>query len=185
MAIPFYIGPFFVPVMSLVCSIVGYFVILRIKSQVTFPRIGYVQTPGNRKRPLMLLLCLTMVLILAGFYVLQALVVRSHGVQSWWLPFLKYFRNAVFAAAIAFVAYRYSVKRWYLYALWIFAGFAFGRALLFPAFGSLVNSPWPLNFTYYVTGGVILLAGIVVFVRFIRNNPKMVLEELDEQTQNE
>ncbi|MFC1979200.1 hypothetical protein ACFLVP_04355 [Chloroflexota bacterium] len=171
-------------VMSLICYIVGYFVVLTIRRRMTYPRIGYAKEPGNGRFPIMHRLVFVMVFILIGFSILRLFIAYSFFGPIGRLTLLWYFQNVIFAGAIAFVAYRYGVKRWYLYALWIFAGFTFGRRLLFPAFGRLENSAWPANFSFYITGGVILLSGVVIFVRFLRNNPKMVMEELNEQTQN-
>ena len=169
--------------MSLICYVVGYYVVLRVRRHVTYPRIGYTKAPGNRRFPVMLRLCIALVFILFPFSIVRYIIPYSFG-PTWLLTFLWYFQIVIFAGAIAFVAYRYGVKRWYYYALWTLMGFSFGRRLLFPAFGRLENSPWPLNFSFYITGGVILLSGMITFVRFIRNNPKMVMEELNEQTQN-
>jgi hypothetical protein len=180
MAIPFYIGPMVVPVMSLICYVVGYLVVLQIRERITYPRIGYIKTPRNRIFSVMLWLCFAMVFILLGFSILRYILAYSYDLIGP-LGFLKYFQSTVFAAIIAFMAYRYGVKRWYLYSLWIFAGFSFGRALLFPAFGRTEFSAWPFNFSFYITGGVILLAGIVTLIRFIRNNPKIEPEALNEQ----
>ncbi|MBT7080580.1 MAG: hypothetical protein HN929_03810 [Chloroflexi bacterium] len=48
-----------------------------------------------------------------------------------------------------------------------------------PLLGRHAAYRWQEYYQFYVMGGIILLAGIMIFVRFLRNNPKMELEELD------
>ena len=144
--------------LALICYMVGYFVVIGLKRRITYPRIGYTKNSGNRK---ILLMLLPWLFIFPSFW-------------SWYVLYLTWM---VFPAIIAFVAYYYRVKRWYLYALWIVLCFTFkygiAQLLSQPDFArSATRSQW------FIMGGVILLAGIAIFVRFLRNNPKVVAEEL-------
>ena len=74
------------------------------------------------------------------------------------------------------MAYYFKVKRWYLYAILSLLSFIIA--------GGLRPYPMPnMFYTFIGPGAIIILAGIVILVRFLRNNPKMELEELSQASE--
>jgi len=158
---------------------VGYFVLKRIRHKVTYPRAGYMKINGNRRLAIMPLLG---IFIFIGFLLLNYLeyiVVSYYSTSSsWWTGWLQMLPAVALPSVVAFVAYYFKVKRWYWYAIlsllsFIIAGWFWSNSMRSSMF-----------YTFVGPGAIVILAGMIIFVRFIRNNPKMVVEELDEQTQN-
>ena len=155
------------------CYGIGYFVLKRIRQKLTYPRTGYVKINGGRKLAMMPLLGLV-------FFVLVFLLMRFSyvwGSRGWFASYDVYLSFAVIPVIVAFVAFCFKVKRWYLYAALILLNLVLSGWLW----------PYPLysmNYMFLVPGTVIIITGIVTLVRFVDNNPRIVAEELNEQTQN-
>ena len=155
------------------CYGIGYFVLKKIRQKLTYPRIGYVKINGRRKLAIMPLL---------GIVLFIPIFLLSHfsyvwGSRGWFASYDVYLSFAVIPVIVAFVAFCFKVKRWYLYAALILLNLVLSGWLW----------PYPLysmNYMFLVPGTVIIITGIVTLVRFVDNNPRIVAEELNEQTQN-
>ena len=161
----------FPPLTAIVCYMVGYFVVIFLKRRITHPRVGYARISWNRKVPIMLFMPLLVVgiIVLVGGLVAYISVTLGIVFESQYIVM-----GTLFAAVVAFIAYRFKVKRWYIYALLILVAYVLREW-----------SSLSLRYGTFIFGGIILLVGMVVLVRFLRKYREIIPEQLDEQTQGE
>ncbi len=127
------------------------------KSLVTFPRIGYIKLRQARKRGMASIL--SGVLILGLMIFMLFMLGDGNALRSFVIKNMLFFIAFIWGGAVAMAALSLNVKRFYFYALLIFSA-----VILSDLIGSL-----GLNLT--VAGGLIILAGVVVMLRFIRIYP--------------
>jgi len=149
---------------ALICYTACYFVVLRLRPWLTYTRIGYTQIHNNRKYPVILFMAFFICMI--GF--ISSIFTQGVLEVVWLFPRAWHWLKPLLAIYVAFIAFRFKVKRWYVYAALILTGFSL---LVWPP----IISQWS---SLAIEGMIILTSGIVILVRFIRNNPKMELEEL-------
>ncbi len=141
---------------------------LLIRKRILTPRLGIVKFSPERqaktkKSRIFAIMTLTFTMLLGMLFV----VLFSTGTMPQWLDawisdyFLVFF-GGMQAAIITTAAYIVSVRRFYVYALLVL--FAFILA-------SLLRPDDMEGIPIAVAGGLILLSGIVIFIRFLRHNP--------------
>jgi hypothetical protein len=141
--------------------------LLWARKRITYPRMGHVrfspQREARSKRSRLLA-----GIAIAGTFLLGAILfvlVWTGGLPQWleaWLTdYLLVALAVLVGALIAIGAYLMRVARFYAYAVLMFAAFAVGQWL---------NTSDGLPVT--IAAGVILLCGLVVLMRFVRNCPK-------------
>ncbi len=74
---------------------------------------------------------------------------------------------AVVAIMIIVIAYIYRINRWYFYALLTMIGFSVG---------ALGQTEFSMSLPITLSGTVVVLSGLVVLIRFLRQYPRMVEE---------
>jgi hypothetical protein len=138
------------------------------KRFITIPRIGTFQ-PGPKIERRLTNLAIFMLLLgaIAFLGILISRMVGSAFIVDHPLGIL----GLVLAAGVAVLAYMLNASRLYFYAAVLFVGFAGGEILAgtittFDAFAMSVT----------IAGGLILLSGIIIWLRFVRKYPRSVLE---------
>jgi len=127
------------------------------KSLVTFPRIGYIKLRKARKSGMVALL--SGVLVLGLMIFMLFMLGEENPVRAFVLQNMLFFIAFIWGGAIALAALSFNIKRFYVYALLIF----FAVIL-----SDLVGI---LGLNLIVAGVMIILAGLLVMLRFIRKHP--------------
>jgi len=127
------------------------------KSLVTFPRIGYIKLRKARKSGMVALL--SGVLVLGLMIFILFMLGEENPVRAFVLQNMLFFIAFIWGGAIALAALSFNIKRFYVYALLIF----FAVIL-----SDLVGI---LGLNLIVAGVMIILAGLLVMLRFIRKHP--------------
>lgn len=138
------------------------------KRFITIPRIGTIDPSPKMERRLRNLAVFLLLLGLLAFAgILISRILGSAFTSDHSLGIL----GLVLAAGVAVLAYLLNASRLYVYAVILFVAFAGGEILAgtvtnFDAFASSV----------IIGGGLILISGIVVLLRFMRKYPRPELE---------
>jgi len=138
------------------------------KRTITIPRIGMIEPSPKMERRLTNLAVFLLVLGLVAF--VGILLSRAAGnimISDYSLGIL----GLVLAAGVALLAYLLNAARLYIYAVILFVSFAGGEIL-----AKTVTTFDAFALSVIVGGGLILLSGIVVLVRFMRKYPRPQLE---------
>lgn len=144
--------------MPVIVFFIGVFAVEQIRRRLIEPRIGHVRLRADRMARLKTWRWLTLAaLIIAVFGVLA---LRSLG----WIDYPDRARPLIvtgcLALPLALAGWLFGIRRWFVYAAVVFAG-GVGEAWLGLAYGS----------SFYFTGGLIVSAGLLLLVRFVRRNP--------------
>ena len=136
------------------------------KERVTFPRTGYVSYSRERSRGQT---------ILAGVIVLGALALMIFLLSRVELQTLArpLVTGIIFGIAMIFVGWRTSLNRFYLHGLF---SMLLGVGIAFSTWGNYVG----LAVFYLVIGLVIIVSGMILLVKYLRQNPAP-REEQDEE----
>jgi hypothetical protein len=138
------------------------------KRLITIPRIGVIEPGPKMERRLTNLAVFLVVLglvVLGGILISRA--VGSLAVSDYSLAIL----GLVLAAGVALLAYLLNAARLYGYAVILFASFASGEIL-----AKSITSFDAFALSVIIGGGLILLSGLVVLVRFVRKYPRQQME---------
>jgi hypothetical protein len=138
------------------------------KRIITIPRIGVIEPNPKMERRLTNLAVFLIVLGLVAFA--GILLTRASGstmIGDYSLGIL----GLVLAAGVALLAYLLNAARLYIYAVILFVSFAGGEIL-----AKTVTTFDAFALSVIVGGGLILLSGIVVLVRFMRKYPRPQME---------
>jgi hypothetical protein len=138
------------------------------KRIITIPRIGVIEPNPKMERRLTNLAVFLIVLGLVAFA--GILLTRAGGstmIGDYSLGIL----GLVLAAGVALLAYLLNAARLYIYAVILFVSFAGGEIL-----AKTVTTFDAFALSVIVGGGLILLSGIVVLVRFMRKYPRPQME---------
>jgi len=127
------------------------------KSLVTYPRIGYIKLRKARKSGMVALL--SGVLVLGLMIFMLFMLGEENPVRAFVLQNMLFFIAFIWGGAIALAALSFNIKRFYVYALLVF----FAVIL-----SDLVGI---LGLNLIVAGVMIILAGLLVMLRFIRKHP--------------
>ena len=142
--------------------IVMYSMVFALKRQFTYPRIGYARTTEAQKITMRMGIA-GGVLALLGVAVLLLFAVGSR--PDWLGEYFIFLFGCLLALVVSIIAYWWKVNRWYGYAMLVVAGVAFHQWL---------DTPLPLSIV--VPGGIVLLSGTAILIRFLRENPRQVEE---------
>ena len=139
-------------------------IMMSAKKSITVPRMRYIDfTPKAQWKVKVVIV--TVVLALAVLFTLGLVAfTKNEALPSWLTAWLREYSRLVWPAALVgvgwLIALATGVKRLYAYA---------ALAVIAFAGGYWFNLDFPLLFT--VLGAVIVLAGMVVLVRFLRKYP--------------
>lgn len=138
------------------------------KRLITIPRIGIIEPSQKMERRLTNMAVFLVVLGLLVF--VGILVMRSIGVvefKNYTLALL----GLVLAGGVAVLAFLLNAPRMYVYAIIIFVSFAGGEIL-----AQYITSVDAFALAVMAGGGLILIAGITVLIRFLRKYPRPQME---------
>jgi hypothetical protein len=144
-----------------------YLTVWGIKKWLTYPRIGYVRFSSTNRRKITtrFVILLTVVLLLG----LLAGVLWGIGTRPQWLTdYFPLIFNGMLAALVCLAAYWARVNRFFLHAALIFLG-----AVLHVWLGI----QW--EFGFIGAGGIIILVGLGILIRFIHKYPRVAQESQD------
>lgn len=145
--------------------IVFFWLILGLKQWITYPRIGYARPAEYRQR--------TLKIVIAGVVVLVALVVLlpliDRGETSFLRTYFELLFNTVLAVVFGLIGYWWGVTRWYAYAVIVF---------VFGAFNQWLGLSFQMSFI--IPGGIALLGGLFILVRFLRRYPAISEDSVNE-----
>jgi len=141
--------------------ITAYFSIVAVKKRVTYPRIGHMKIPLERRTNIRLLIA-GIVAALAG--VGAFLVVRSEIARPLW-DYFPLMLGAIIGTVVFLIAYWWQINRWYAYGATIIVGVSLHQ-------WQNVAFSW----SFIIPGIVILSAGIAMFIRFLHQYPKPIEE---------
>ena len=127
------------------------------KSLVTFPRIGYIKLRQARKTGMVSIL--SGVLILGLMIFMLFMLGDDNPLRAFVIQNMLFFIAFIWGGAVALAALSLNVRRFYFYSLLIFSAVIFS---------DLVGS---LGLNLALAGGLIILAGLVVMLQFIRKYP--------------
>ena len=135
-------------------------VFLLARRRITYPRLGYAQFTKDRRnrRKLTALFTVTALMGLMAAFLWSSQ--SFPGLRDWLHRYIVIFFGGLIAAVLLFKAGISGVRRLYLYAAVILAAFA--------------ASQWSsvrFQYSFIVSGAVILVSGAVVLARFLRRYP--------------
>lgn len=138
------------------------------KRSITIPRIGVIEPSAKIERKLT---NLAVFMFILGLIVLAGILLSRAAGSSLLSDYSLSIVGLVLAAGVALLGYLLDAARMYIYALILFASFAAGEILAksITAFDAFALS-------VVIGGGLILLSGIVVLVRFLRKYPRPQME---------
>ena len=138
------------------------------KRIITIPRIGVIEPSPRMERRLTNLAVFLILLGLVAFAgILLSRATGSTMISDYSLGIL----GLVLAAGVAFLAYLLNAARLYIYAVILFVSFAGGEIL-----AKTVTTFDAFALSVILGGGLIMLSGIVVLVRFMRKYPRPQME---------
>ena len=141
---------------------------LLIRKRIVIPRLGIVKFSPERqartkKSILAAMITLTFTALLGMvFFVLFSTDTMPQWLEIWMYDYFLVFFGGMIAVLITAAAFLVRVKRFYAYATLVFIAF-FLASMLRPEDMEII----PIT----VVGGLILLSGIVILIRFLRHNP--------------
>lgn len=138
------------------------------KRTITTPRIGVIQPSPKMERRLT---NLAIFLIVLGLITLVGILLSRAAGSSLISDYSLGILGLVLAAGVAFLAYLLNAARLYIYAVILFVSFAGGEIL-----AKNITSFDAFALSVIIGGGLIMLSGIVVLVRFVRKYPRPQME---------
>jgi len=138
------------------------------KRTITIPRIGVIEPSPKMERRLT---NLAVFLVALGLIAFTGIILSRVGGSTMISDYSLGILGLVIAAGVALLAYLLNAARLYIYAVLLFVSFAGGEIL-----AKTVTTFDAFALSVIVGGGLILLSGIVVLVRFMRKYPRPQLE---------
>ncbi|MDD4875758.1 MAG: hypothetical protein PHQ86_01295 [Dehalococcoidales bacterium] len=141
---------------------------LLIRKHIVLPRLGLVKFSAERqaktkKSKLIALITGVFILFLVTFFMaLFSVNILPAWVEALMNDYLLAFLGVMIASIVAIAAFIVKVRRFYIYAVVIFIVFCLASIL----------SPLDMEGIIIVSaGGIILLSGTIIFIRFLHHNP--------------
>ena len=138
------------------------------KRLITIPRIGVIDPHPKMERRLT---NLAIFLVVLGLLVFAGVVLTLSNGSSLISDFSLTIVGLVIAGGVALLAYMLNASRIYIYSIVLFASFAAGELLT-----RSITSFDAFALSVIIGGGLILLSGLIVLVRFMRKYPRQQLE---------
>lgn len=172
------LGDFWSSMVFLLFLALVYLIIHLVRRHVVVPRLGVARFGPSRKTRLFWLNILLLVVLLAGL-VVSLLWMYIPDVARWMpVPPIALVLGMIMLVSFSVAAYLLNFTRLYIYGV---------LATLSPIVGEWLyvqlgvpHHGWPI--TFGITAGVMILAGLVTFIRFVRETPIPTLEPDTEET---
>ena len=141
---------------------IGPVLIEAVRKRTTYPRIGYARMANQGATAVrIILICLIGIALLSA---ITALVFVLFGlpVQNNWGNVIKIAAVLFIPVIFALLAYEHKVYRWLVY----------GLALGFGGLHFMLKEPREIHIYIVILGGIIALIGLMIFVDFLKKNPR-------------
>jgi MFS family permease len=141
---------------------------LLIRKRIVIPRLGIVkfsqerQTKTKKSRLVAMIILSFTALLGMVFFILFSTNTMPQWLEIWMHDYFLVFFGGMIAVIVAVAAFLVSVKRFYAYALLVFLAFLIA---------SILRPQDMEGIPITVVGGLVLLSGTIMFIRFLRNNP--------------
>jgi len=145
--------------------VVFFYLALSLKQKITYPRTGYARPAEVRKQRSRVVIAGGVTLLLG---IMVFLLIVTGGMPQFLKDYFELLFGAMLAIVVGLVGYWWRIVRWYYYA---------GLVFLFAAFNHWLGLSFELSFV--IPGGVILLYGLVIFVRFLREYRRVSAEDFN------
>jgi len=136
-----------------------------LKQKITYPRIGYAKPAEQRKQMSRIVIAGAVTLLLG---IMVFLIVVAGGMPQLLHDYFELLFGTMLAVVIGLIGYWWGIVRWYSYA---------GLVFVLAAFNQWLGLSFELSFI--IPGGVILLYGLIIFIRFLRKYPRVSAESSD------
>ncbi len=144
--------------MPVIVFFVGVVAFEQARRRLIEPRIGQVRLRAERRARLKAWRWLTLLVLVAAVF--GVLAARGLG----WIDYPDNARPLVvtgcFVLPLALAAWLFGIHRWFVYAATVFAG-----GVIEWRFGLAYGASW------YFSGGLIVVAGLALMLRFVRKHP--------------
>ena len=148
--------------------------IVLVRKSVIVPRIGIVKFSKSRKNLLSKFILIMLIINLIAF-IIGVFYTRSYNVPA----------GLLYSATMGFLilvlssiaAYFLECKRFFVYGCLFFISLIVGEWLFLEY--KVAHHGFPITFSF--TSGVIIITGIIMFVRLLRHNPIMTTEPIPEE----
>jgi len=134
------------------------------KKFVVAPRIGTVNFGKTRKRKIQKLTLFLIFALTVGFFASFTFVYTKN--LSDWIPPILFF--GVSMASFFIASYLLDYSRLFIYGILVALSFLIGELLF--RYYNVPHHGWPVVFS--ISGGIMIVTGIVLFSKFIKENPK-------------
>lgn len=164
-----FLGDFWSSVIFLPFWGLVYLAIWLIRKYIVKPRIGTVKF-GPARTAKLKKFTIVMLLVNTFVFILGVIAFLSVGVVSGQIyPAIL---GLTLLIAFSLAAYFLDLPRLYIYGLLLAVSPLVGEWLFTHGYAS--HHGWPI--TFGVTCGIMILTGLIIFIRFLRNNPLPVME---------
>jgi len=136
-----------------------------LKQKITYPRIGFSKPAEHRKQRSRVVIASATTLLLG---IMVFLLVVTGGMPQFLLDYFELLFGTMLAVVIGLIGYWWGIVRWYSYA---------GLVFVLAALNQWLGLSFELSFI--IPGGVILLYGLIIFIRFLRKYPRVSAESFD------
>lgn len=154
-------------ILSVFVIFAGKRVINELKKRFIFPRIGYVSFPADEGAAKGVLkgLAIYLVLVVGSALVLILILGQERGLSFWLMHAIPALIGLVMAMGPIYAADKFGLRHWYVFAaLFVISGLAV-------PFLNLENVYLSLTIQISGMGVIILLVGLIMFIRFLRTHP--------------
>jgi hypothetical protein len=158
------LGDFWSSAVFIPLWVIIYALLVLLRKRVVIPRIGMVNF-GQTRRKRLLKFNIVMFVVLSAGFILGLLSLRG-GVAQAWVHNLRFI--AVILMCFGLAAYFLGFVRLYVYGILVALAIPVGEWLWLNK--GVPHHGYPV--TFGITAGVIIITGIVLFLRVLSNNPK-------------
>ena len=148
-----------------VAFVVFFYLALSLKQKSTYPRIGFSKPAEHRKQMSRIVIAGAVTLLLG---IMVFIIVIAGGMPQLLHDYFELLFGTMLAVVIGLIGYWWGIVRWYSYA---------GLVFVLAAFNQWLGLSFEMSFI--IPGGVILLYGLIIFIRFLRKYPKVSAENFD------
>jgi len=173
--IPAPLNSFFGLIISLIAATMN----LMLKYYITRPRMGVVKLSNRQKARSKKMLVISMILVVITVLIVIFTVVIPNTVFFSILGFLGFGTAFIFGiipfAILAPLAFIFNYNRLYAY------GVILGASLFINECFHIINIPAVSGISNFIGGCIVLVAGMIIFIQFMKNNPIPRGEELAQE----
>jgi hypothetical protein len=148
-----------------VAFIVSFYLALGLKKRITYPRTGYARPAEQRKQRSRAVIAGVTTSLLG---VMVLVLVITGGMPQFLRDYFELLFGTMLAIVVGLVGYWWGIVRWYYYA---------GLVFVFAAVNQWLGLSFDLSFI--IPGAVILLCGLLIFVRFLRKYQRVSAEDFN------